>query len=115
MPAVADTLTPVREQLAAWTTAAGLDRGQVDDVAFAVYEAMANVVDHAYDLPGGTFDLHACRHADLVTITVADHGQWKAPAGAEQSWRGRGLLIIERAAREFALSWSVRSDVPSSP
>jgi serine/threonine-protein kinase RsbW len=125
VPAAAEALSQVRAQVTAWTTTAGLDPDQIDDIALAVYEAMANVVDHAYEQPGGTFDLHACRDGDMITITVADQGRWKAPSG-EQSWRGRGLQIIERAAREFALSphprgttvsmsWPVTSDVPSSP
>jgi serine/threonine-protein kinase RsbW len=104
VPATAAALTGVREQLTIWAVTAGLGDDQVDDVGLATYEAMANVVDHAYDHPGGVFDLHACRRDDQVTVTVTDHGQWKSPASGQERWRGRGLLIIERTTREFELS-----------
>ena len=124
VPTTATALAESREQLAAWARAAGLDAEQIEDVALATYEAMANVVDHAYDRPGGVFDLHACRHDDQVTVTVTDHGRWKSPVRGEQPWRGRGLLIIERISREFELtrhargtvmsmSWSVLLDEPN--
>lgn len=104
VPATAAALTDVREQLTIWAGTSGLGDDQVDDVGLATYEAMANVVDHAYDHPGGVFDLHACRHDDQVTVTVTDHGQWKSPVSGQERWRGRGLLIIERTTREFELS-----------
>jgi serine/threonine-protein kinase RsbW len=106
-PATAEALSEVRQRLTAWAQRAGLHDEQVEDVGLAAYEAMANVVDHAYEQPGGgVFDVHAFRHDDLVTVTVTDHGRWKAPVRGEdhQSWRGRGLLIIERVAREFELT-----------
>ena len=84
---------------ATWARAAGLDATQIDDVALAAYEAMADVVDHAYDVPGGVFDLHACRQNGLVIVT--DHGRFKHPPDGARSLRGRGLLLIERAALEF--------------
>jgi anti-sigma regulatory factor (Ser/Thr protein kinase) len=72
----------------------------------AVYEALANVIDHAY--PDGAahavFDLHAEREADTLTVMVADHGRWKTRRpDAAPSWRGRGLLLIEKLAAEFEL------------
>jgi serine/threonine-protein kinase RsbW len=104
MPTTATALAEARAQLAAWAGTAGLDAEQIEDVALAAYEAMANVVDHAYDQPGGVFDLHACRHDDQVTVTVTDHGRWKSPAPGQHPWRGRGLLIIDRISREFELT-----------
>ncbi|MFI9383454.1 ATP-binding protein [Kutzneria sp. NPDC052558] len=103
-PAVAEALSRAREQLTAWARSAGLDDEQVDDAALAVYEAMANIVDHAYEQPGGTFDLHACRCGDLVTVTVADRGRWKPPESGAPNWRGRGLLIMERATSALDVS-----------
>lgn len=125
MPALASALSQARAQLTAWAENTGLDADQIDDMALAVYEAMANVVDHAYDRPGGTFDLLARRRADCVTVTITDRGRWKPPADGGQSWRGRGLLIMERAARVFELtrhamgttvsmSWAVQADAPGS-
>ncbi|GAA3432677.1 hypothetical protein GCM10018954_022800 [Kutzneria kofuensis] len=111
VPTNATALAEAREQLVAWASTAGLDAEQIEDVALATYEAMANVVDHAYDQPGGVFDLHACRHDDQVTVTVADNGRWKSPVCGKQSWRGRGLLIIERISCEFELTRHARGTV----
>ena len=103
LPAVVDALGQARRQLVAWAGRSGLNDEQVDDLGLAAYEAMANVVDHAYDGPGGLFDLYACRRDDMVTVSVTDHGRWKPPTGGAQSWRGRGLQIIERVSQEFEL------------
>ncbi len=102
MSAIASTLPQVRQQLRDWARTAGLDAATLDDVGLATYEAMANVVDHAYDQPGGLFDVHAYRRDGLVTVTVTDHGRYKPPGGT-QSLRGRGLLLIEGVAARFEL------------
>lgn len=51
----------------------------VDDIGLAVYEALANVIEHAY--PAGAahpvFDLHVQCEVDMLTVVVADHGRWK--------------------------------------
>lgn len=113
VPATVAALAEAREQLTAWAGTSGLDAEQIEDVALATYEAMANVVDHAYDRPGGVFDLHACRHDDQVTVTVADHGRWKSPVPGQHHWRGRGLLIIDRISHEFELTRHARGTVMS--
>jgi anti-sigma regulatory factor (Ser/Thr protein kinase) len=102
VPATGTALPTARQKLTAWARAAGLPAEQVDDLALAAYEAMANVVDHAYDQPGGVFDLHACRQDDQLVVTVTDHGQFR-PSRDGASLRGRGLLLIERIAAEFEL------------
>jgi anti-sigma regulatory factor (Ser/Thr protein kinase) len=122
VPAAADALTVARDRLAAWAETAGLGAELVADVALAAYEAMANVVDHAYEGPGGVFDLHACRWHDSVTVTVTDHGRWRTRSGEGTSLRGRGLLMIDRMAHEHEvipdrhgttvrMSWSVPDGV----
>jgi serine/threonine-protein kinase RsbW len=102
LPAEGSVLPALRQQLTQWARLAGLDDDQIADLALATYEAMANVVDHAYDTPGGVFDLHACRVSELVTVTVADHGTFKSPPEGE-SLRRRGLLLIERTTCGFEL------------
>lgn len=82
-------------------------REVIADIGLAVYEALANVIDHAY--PAGAaahpvFELHAQREADTVTVVVADHGRWKRhDLHGAAPWRGRGLLLIEKLAAEFEL------------
>ena len=102
VPATGAATRSARDQFTTWAARTGLDEGQVDDAALAVYEAMVNVVDHAYDPPGsGALDLHACRKDGFVTVTVTDHGQWKQRGDEQPGLRGRGLLMIERLTHAF--------------
>jgi len=48
---------------------------QGDTLTMAVYEAMANIVAHAYPCRTGVFDLHATHRAEHRQVIVTDHGQ----------------------------------------
>ncbi len=65
------------------------------DLVLAVYEAIANAVEHAYtdhsDGPG-PMRLEAHRAADHVLIAVSDEGRWRTPTGA--GCRGRGIPLM---------------------
>jgi serine/threonine-protein kinase RsbW len=111
LPATAAVISRIRERLLTWVRRTGLDEDQVADIGLAVYEAMANVVDHAYGRPGGVFDLYAFRHDGQITVTVADSGQWKRPVQQERPLRGRGLLIMRQVAREFELTVHSRGTI----
>jgi anti-sigma regulatory factor (Ser/Thr protein kinase) len=104
VPAVAEQARTVRAAVLRWARAVCRSRAVVEDIGLAVYEALANVIDHAY--PTGAahpvFDLHATSEADTLTVVVADHGRWK-PHDSAGSWRGRGLLLIEKLTAEFDL------------
>jgi serine/threonine-protein kinase RsbW len=86
--------TALRRQLRDWLTL-DLPANIVDDLVLAVYEAIANAVEHAYvdhvDGPGPVW-LEAYRAADHVLITVADHGRWRTPTAA--GFRGRGIPLM---------------------
>lgn len=100
VPAVAEALTPVRRTLADWATLAGLAPCEVDDLVLAAYEAMANVVDHAYQ-PGqrGSFRLDAVCTADpQILVTVSDQGRWHLLPADPSNHRGRGLPLIHQLA-----------------
>lgn len=100
VPAEAEALTPVRRALADWATLAGLPPRDVEDLVLASYEAMANVVDHAYR-PGqrGRFRLDAACTADLqILVTVSDSGRWHPQPTDPSSHRGRGLPLIHQLA-----------------
>jgi serine/threonine-protein kinase RsbW len=106
VPAVAEQAGAVRAAVLRWARAVCRSREVVDDIGLAVYEALANVIDHAY--PAGArhpvFDLHAERDKDMLTVVVADRGRWKpGRRDAATSWRGRGLLLVEKLAAEFEL------------
>ena len=106
VPAVVEQAGAVRAAVLGWARAVCPSREMVDDIGLAVYEAVANVIDHAY--PDGAtdpvFDLHAEREADMLAVVVADHGRWRPRhPDSTTSWRGRGLLLIEKLAAEFEL------------
>jgi anti-sigma regulatory factor (Ser/Thr protein kinase) len=86
-----------------------------EDLVYAVSEAVANAVDHAYDdpatgtvtvvghvhpadraVPGvaGAPGAGGCRGLLGVRLVVSDHGRWREPA-ADPGARGRGLRLIE--------------------
>jgi len=104
VPAIVDELTIVRRVVRRWAAAAELSGEQVQDLELAVYEALSNVLDHAYPARGGgVFDLHAVQDRDTVTVTVTDHGHWRQPADPASTLRGRGLRLIEKLATDFEL------------
>lgn len=77
------------------------DVDTADDLSLAVYEALANVVDHAYlgrEQPG-PMTLTTMASSPLGTgrdlvVTVEDEGTWRPCA--EPGWRGRGLPLMRR-------------------
>lgn len=129
-PATVDHLAKMRRILVDFAASTGMNRDQVNEVALAAYEAMSNVVEHAYPDSPGTFDLHAMRHDDRLTVTVVDSGRWKPSSGrsaALPALRGRGLALMKGLSAEFTLvrratgtlvrmSWSLPSArLPAAP
>ncbi|GHG03081.1 MULTISPECIES: ATP-binding protein [Amycolatopsis] len=105
VPAEPGRLAPPRDQLAVWAPGAGLPPGRVQDLLLAVYEAMANVVVHAYPDCPGTFTLHARRDGDAVTVTIRDHGRWQ-PVPRARPLGGRGLPLIHSLADQALVETS---------
>jgi serine/threonine-protein kinase RsbW len=106
VPANAQRLHQLRHTLDDWATRIGLAAEITSDLVLAAYEAMTNVVEHAYhDHSGGLLDLHA--HADpahhTVTVTVTDYGRWRPPPANPDS-RGRGLLLIHGLTHHVKIS-----------
>lgn len=88
----------LRRRFRAWIGAL-TDPDTADDLTLAVYEALANVVDHAYhDAAGpGPMRLWAAASAPLhpgreIAVTVSDRGIWRACS--DPGWRGRGLPLV---------------------
>lgn len=82
--------------------AAGLEV-DLDGIALAVSEAVANAVAHAYedDAPG-TVELSATASPSELIVTVRDHGRGLA-AGNGSPGAGYGLTIIRRVAQYVEL------------
>ncbi|MGW3484824.1 ATP-binding protein [Rhodococcus indonesiensis] len=94
-------VTMLRQALDRWLGRLRLGAEVGQDVLLASYEALANVVEHAYsDGHGdrlGAVDLEAVYRPDecSVEVIVTDHGRWRTPDDASgDSCRGRGLALI---------------------
>lgn len=84
------------------------DVDTADDLALAVYEALANVVDHAYADRGapGLMTLWSAVSCPLLTgrdlvVTVVDEGAWRPSTGP--GWRGRGLPLMRELMHSTAV------------
>jgi serine/threonine-protein kinase RsbW len=105
VPAEAAQLGRLRDALAAWAAGTGLRAGRVQDLLLAAYEAMANVVVHAYPDRIGTLALHAGQVGDSVTVTIRDQGQWQ-PVPRSGLLGGRGLPLIHTLANQALVETS---------
>lgn len=103
-PAQASALRGV---LADWVHARELPDELADDVKLAAYEAMVNVVEHAYPTePTGTatFTLTARLRRTELTVSVTDHGRWLDNHG--RTCGGRGLPLIRALAPDLTIGSS---------
>ena len=120
VPASADLLPVLRDELEQWARSAGLSDRVADSLALASYEAMANAVEHAYDGRTGLLDVEAALRGAGVQVTVTDQGSWRTPE-ENAAERRRGLLLIHRLADEAVVTSGedgtrvlMRWDVPIS-
>jgi serine/threonine-protein kinase RsbW len=93
----------LRVRFQQWLQTLGTPASLVDDLILAVYEALANVVEHAYHPghPHPVMHLHARLDHDHLLITITDHGRWRAPS--EPGYRGRGLAMMRSLTTEVHL------------
>jgi anti-sigma regulatory factor (Ser/Thr protein kinase) len=104
VPAQAERLVAIRDAVARWLAGIGVPERLRGDIVLATYEAMANVVAHAYPDGHGVFDLRAACDGDSdLAIIVADHGRWR-PAHAATPLGGRGLPLIRALAAEHDIA-----------
>jgi serine/threonine-protein kinase RsbW len=102
VPARAEALGPLREDVAAYARALGV----IDPfaVALAVSETVTNVIVHAYvDEPEpGDVEVTAERADDGVSLrlTVIDHGRGMRPR-SDSPGIGIGLPMVARFAKRF--------------
>ena len=95
----------LRRRFHAWISLL-TDPDTADDLTLAVYEALANVVDHAYGHEGvpGPMMLRAevtDAAPTTVTVTVTDHGAWRT--GTDPGTRGRGLALVRGLTTEASV------------
>ena len=94
----------LRSRFQQWLQTLGAPATLVDDLTLAVYEALANVVEHAYppDYPHPMMRLQARADHHHVLITISDHGSWRTPP-SEPGYRGRGLAMMRSLTTELQL------------
>jgi serine/threonine-protein kinase RsbW len=102
-PATAAQVPELRHKLTAVARKVGLRPDDVADLALACTEAMANVVDHAYEGEPGLLDVTATRPDHELVVTVTDHGQWRPPTTQRSAGRGRGLRLMRMLAHDIAI------------
>lgn len=96
--AKAEELTDVRHEVRAWAEQHGADRTTADAVELACYEAMANVVLHAYGDGDGSLEVSATSYPDRIQLVVSDDGRWRVPSGQAHPDGGMGLDLISQLA-----------------
>jgi serine/threonine-protein kinase RsbW len=105
------SIARVRRALHDWLRRLNWPVADADDIVGAVYEALANVVDHAYYRASATVPtassqpsrgvLYAWEILEedagylqrRVTAVITDYGRWK-PAAQKSGYRGFGLAIM---------------------
>lgn len=104
VPALPEELRTLRRRVADWSQDTGLDVDQSDDLQFALGEAVANSVEHAYrDGASGDVGIALERLGDgAVAVTVTDTGSWRLPP-ADPGYRGRGLAVIRAVATDVEI------------
>ena len=87
------SLVVLRRALRRWLAANDVGRLPAYDTLLAVNESVANAIEHAYGLQGGTVAVRAERVGQELRFSVRDDGSWRAPRG---NHRGRGLAMMRR-------------------
>lgn len=94
----------LRVRFQQWLRIIGIAAPLVEDLVLAVYEALANAVEHAYppEHPNPMIHLQAQLADDQLLITITDHGRWLAPP-PHPGYRGRGLAVMRALTTEVDL------------
>jgi anti-sigma regulatory factor (Ser/Thr protein kinase) len=115
VPATRADASAVRRDFRDWLAELA-DPESVDDLTLAVYEALANVVDHAYAsaVAGGEMRLWAAVSPPLaggrdLVVTVSDDGSWRR--AQRSGWRGRGLPLMHTLAHASVISGATGTTV----
>jgi serine/threonine-protein kinase RsbW len=99
-----DNARQLRARFQEWLQTLGASALLVDDLTLAVYEALANAVEHAYPPghPHPMMRLQARVDHHHLLITISDHGRWRPPP-PEPGYGGRGLAMMRSLTTELHL------------
>lgn len=92
-----EVVASIRRALRSWVVRWGATGREADDLVYSASEAASNVVEHAYGPEGGVLEMHATYDAGCVSVSIRDHGKWRAPRDVGQ---GRGLELIRNLVDE---------------
>lgn len=104
MPALPDSIGPLRRAVTSYAQANGATAQQCEDVALAASEALSNVVLHAYvghDTPGDV-RVEAWLDDRELNVSIADDGIGMTPR-VDSPGLGLGLAIIGRVCDRMRL------------
>lgn len=101
--ATAVAAADARRWLIEWARQRAVPSETVADIVYAVYEAIANVVEHAYPNGVGTFTLRADLAPNQLCVIVSDTGTWSPPDPTPDA-RGRGIPLIRALADSVHIS-----------
>jgi serine/threonine-protein kinase RsbW len=89
-----------RRQFEEWLRAEGVAVTTAEDLGHAVYEALANAVEHAYppEHPDPVVRLRAQFDGVRVQVTVYDYGTWSPPG--DPGYRGHGFTMMRKLTDE---------------
>ena len=102
-PAEPSVATVIRRRLHHWALELGVSNDLVDDIVLGVYEALANVVEHAYrSAPEpGTMTITATYEHRTMTVTISDTGTWRPPTPTTS--RSHGLQLAAAVADDLVV------------
>ncbi|MGW7535977.1 ATP-binding protein [Amycolatopsis sp. NPDC054798] len=112
VPALPEAAAALRRKLKAWLEELPLDSDSCHEIVLAAYEALANVVVHAYPERSGWARLYAEWAGDTVRATVTDTGRGMPPRRGRTADPaapgGRGLRIIDEVTDQMTVESGAR-------
>ncbi len=101
--AEAEHIGPLRNEVAEFLRANGVDEQTTNDVRLAVSEAVTNSVLHGYVArEQGSVEVNVTRTDDMLEVTVADDGAGIRPR-PDSPGLGLGLPLIANLAESFSM------------
>ncbi len=100
LPARADRLGPLRDEVRHWLVERRLERARQDDVLLAIAEACTNAIEHAYAGAEGTVEVAVGDHLHHLAVEVRDFGAWRHVRGRDRAG-GRGTAIMKAVSSHF--------------
>jgi anti-sigma regulatory factor (Ser/Thr protein kinase) len=95
LPAAAERLGEVRQQLSAWLRGVAVADELASDIVLVVNEATTNCVEHAFvGRAAGSMCVEARLVEGAIRVRVIDDGHWKQPSG-DTRLRGRGIPMMD--------------------